>query len=89
MKNILFFIIPFGLFIQSCTHEDRVWVFIDPIQCMGNPWEQAWLAEHDDDMELWRELGEHGELEVIEAYYEDLGIEINKIYPHFSLQCHL
>ena len=26
---------------------ETVWLSIDPIQCLGNPWEQAWLLTHD------------------------------------------
>ena len=26
--------------------ERQVWVSIDPIQCLSNPWEQDWLLTH-------------------------------------------
>ena len=29
--------------------EGQVWVSIDPIQCLGNPWEQDWLLTHEYD----------------------------------------
>lgn len=24
----------------------RVWVLVKPLQCLGNPWEQDWIAHH-------------------------------------------
>ena len=79
MKCLLFFVLPFGLLLQSCEQEDREWVIIDPIQCMGNPWEQAWLEKNNYENELWREMGEQEKLDVIEKYYEDREIDIYKI----------
>ena len=37
---------------STACHEDeeeQVWVTIDPIQCLGNPWEQDWLLTHEYD----------------------------------------
>lgn len=50
-----------------------IWVAIDPIQCMGNPWEQEWLEEHPGEpypLEL------EDMLPIIIDYYERLGIVI-------------
>ena len=44
---------------------DTVWVAIQPVQCLGNPWEKAWLAHHhnkgaayprDQELKLLREF---------------------------------
>ncbi len=59
--------------------DDRVWFFIEPVQCMGNPWEYAWLEENNYDYELWREMTEQEKLEVFEEYYEDQGVQIYSI----------
>lgn len=41
---------------MSCNRDyttypnpDWVWVAIEPIQCMGNPWERDWLESHNRD----------------------------------------
>ena len=51
------------------------WVAIDPIQCMGNPWEIEWLEEHDWDYSSYpRELKDR--LPIIVDYYKWQGIKI-------------
>ena len=49
-------------------------VAIDPIQCMGNPWEREWLEEHE--WELYpRELED--KLPIIVDYYQRQGFMIS------------
>jgi hypothetical protein len=60
---------------------------IDPIQCMGNPWEQEWLAEHPGEQyprDLYRRVP------IIRDYYERQGIEIQDITAAYtySVVCH-
>jgi hypothetical protein len=59
VRKALLFIALFGL--VSCQVSDSadpppniltpipdpVWVATEPIQCLGNPWEQAWLEAND------------------------------------------
>ena len=54
MKQLLIgLFIGFGLL--GCNDSNtvqpprRAWVAMAPIQCLGNDWEQDWLAAHDDD----------------------------------------
>ncbi len=64
----------------NCT-----WVAIDPIQCMGNPWEQEWLEEHPGEM-YPLELEEM--LPIIIDYYERQGVEIfdsRIMWTHYSV----
>jgi hypothetical protein len=49
------------------------WVAIDPIQCMGNPWEQEWLEEHPGE---FYPLELEDILPIIIDYYERQGITI-------------
>ena len=79
MKFVLLIIIPFGILIQSCENEDSKWVTIDPIQCMGNPWEQAWLQENNNSHDLWTEMGDQDKLDVFEEFYNNKGIVIYNI----------
>lgn len=70
--------------IQTCDQGNRVWVFIDPIQCLGNPWEQAWLEEHNDDYDAYPK-SEEDRLKIFVHYYEIRSVEIYKIkqtYPY-------
>ena len=67
------------LLITSCLEEEEeiyFWVSIDAIQCMGNPWEQAWLEANDENFDLWRELSETEKLDVFKTYYEEQGVTI-------------
>lgn len=74
------------LFILSCSSQDRVWVYKDPIQCLGNPWEQAWLAAHNDDWGLWHDLSDADQLQVFVKYYGDVGIEIHQYRQTFPYE---
>jgi hypothetical protein len=57
------------------------WVATDPIQCLGNPWEQDWLESHN-----WDHASYPGdpltpgldpmEMEIITDYYERQGVKI-------------
>lgn len=90
MKYALLIIISLGVLLQSCEEENRVWVTIDPIQCMGNPWEQSWLAENDTNYVLWGQIKETQELSIIETYYENKGVNIYRIkqtFPYEGVCC--
>lgn len=51
---------------------------LDPIQCLGNPWEQAWLEEHDHDYDSYP-TSESERLAIFEDYYGQKGVEIYDI----------
>ena len=81
-------ILPFLVLVlfstQACDQGNRVWVIIDPNQCLGNPWEQAWLEEHDDDYDAYPK-SEGDRRKIFVHYYEIKGVEIDKIkqtYPY-------
>ncbi len=85
MKYFLLSIILFlGFISQACNEEEnREWVTIDPIQCMGNTWEQDGLENNNDDSELYVKLSDSERLQIFEQYFEKLGIEINKLEQTF------
>ena len=85
MKYFLLSIILFiGFISQACNEEEnREWVTIDPIQCMGNIWEHDWLENNNDDYELYVKLSDSERLQIFEQYFEQLGIEINKLEQTF------
>lgn len=83
MKRTVFSILLICISVQSCGEKDLVWVFIDPIQCMGNPWEQARLKEYGNNQP--GRLTPEEELDLIEEYYEDQGVTIYRVkrtYPY-------
>jgi len=56
---------------------------IAPIQCLGNVWEQDWLASHDNDYGAYpRDLSKPGleeeEKLIIRSYYQRQGVFINE-----------
>ena len=67
----------------------RTWVAIEPIQCMGNPWEQDWLARNDNDYLGYPRQPGLGltpeEIEIIKEYYGRQGIGVLavsfRVYP--------
>jgi hypothetical protein len=66
----------------------RTWVATEPIQCLGNSWERDWLAKHGEDYDCYpRDLA--GQFEVIEAYYEELGVAVYAIASRhkYSIVC--
>jgi hypothetical protein len=55
--------------------DAEIWMAIDPIQCMRNPWEQDWLAVHGGDPTGYpTDLAD--QVPIIRDYYEGQGIEI-------------
>ncbi|MBU0473790.1 MAG: hypothetical protein KKF62_06460 [Bacteroidetes bacterium] len=85
MKYFLLSVILFlGVFFQACKEDaNRQWVTIDPIQCMGNTWEQDWLEKNNDDYELYSKFTDTKKLQIFEQYFENLGILIYKLEQSF------
>ena len=85
MKYLIFTVIIFlGIFSQGCEEDaNRQWVTIDPIQCMGNSWEQDWLENNNGDFELYSTLTNSQKLQIFEQYYKNLGIEVYKLEQTF------
>jgi len=59
----------------------KTWVEIDPIQCLGNPWELDWLKSHNDGYasyprDVHTEGLDDGETIVIKDYYKNQGITV-------------
>ena len=69
-------------------HGQKVWVAIEPIQCLGNLWERDWLAKHDQDYSGYPRARE-GELAVIKAYFEGKGISVHALAsrPKYAIVC--
>lgn len=101
--RLLMFILLIGMILpvsckavkQSASASDTVWLQTDPVQCLGNPWEKAWLEAHDGEYEAYpignpREV-EAKEAEVIRSFFEKQGIAIleveSKPYPEGAMVC--
>lgn len=85
MKLKLFATILTLFFVSSCDESGMIWMSIDPIQCLGNDWEQAWLEENGNNYELWVELSADEQMEIFKAFFEDEGVIIQDIdvtYPY-------
>lgn len=59
----------------------KTWVEIDPIQCLGNPWEQDWLKSHNNDYHsyphsAYSEGIDDGESIIIKDFYKKQGITV-------------
>lgn len=84
--------------IASCGNSKNaqnkiVWLTIDPIQCLGNPWEKAWVAENSYEE---YPIGHPREFETVEEmilreYFTNQDIVISKVqhksYPEDMMVC--
>lgn len=55
---------------------ETVWLSIDPIQCLGNPWEQDWLLTHDHDD---YPQTQSGAIAIFRDYYTGQGLVIHDV----------
>jgi len=56
---------------------NRTWVAIDPVQCLGNPWEMDWLAHHANDYLAYpRDID--SQLAIVREYYARIGVDIDQ-----------
>lgn len=65
---------------DSLLHDEpgKSWVKINPIQCLGNPWERYWLESEDkenQDYPVWQ-LRKFG---IVKDYYAEQNIKIHSI----------
>ena len=77
-----------ALCMMSCTEEDttrsepgRVWVALEPIQCLGNPWERDWLESHNWDYSGYPKDPtapglEPEEFAIIQDFYDRAGVVV-------------
>jgi hypothetical protein len=78
----------------GCSDEDGAgwgprtprlfWVACEPIQCLGNPWEQDWLERHGWDYGAYPKdpatVGlEPEEIAIIKDYYRRLGVMVHEV----------
>ena len=91
VKRIYLFLIIVLLIFMSCKEEDRIWVYIDPIQCELTDWEQAWYDSHDSTLTLWHLKTDMEEFAYIIQYYEDEEniriYEMKHTYPREAVAC--
>ncbi|MBN1275353.1 hypothetical protein JXA12_03605 [Candidatus Woesearchaeota archaeon] len=90
MKRMIMFTLLLGMILMAgCVNQGldlpnedgKTWVQIDPVQCLGNPWEVDWIGSHDDDHSAYpgdvhtSEL-EQEEVQIIKGYYQEQGVTI-------------
>jgi hypothetical protein len=69
----------FCIFNNESSENKKVWIEINPIQCLGNPWEIDWIESHNNNYSGYPrdprtpEL-EQEEVEIIKNYYKKQGI---------------
>lgn len=65
---------------NSSSETKGIWMQTEPIQCLQNPWEEAWLENNNKDYQAYpkgkpREV-EPEEARIIQAYFEDQGVTV-------------
>lgn len=56
----------------------KIWVYINPIQCLSNPWERAWLTEHDDDYDAYPR-DEENRMHIFREFFEEQGVTFHEV----------
>ena len=74
---------------------ETIWMVTQPVQCLGNPWEEAWLLANDQKAAAYP----RGEVRVVEAeeaaiirqFFEDKGIAVYAVkgvpFPEGTMVC--
>jgi len=68
---------------QKIIEDKKIWIEIDPIQCLENPWEKDWI-ENNLDEDYPRDNALHfSEIEenILKEFYKKKGITIFDIKP--------
>ena len=55
---------------------EKSWVQIDPVQCLGNPWEKHWMSVNGKESV---DYPADREFEIVKRFYGEKGIDIHKI----------
>ncbi len=75
--------------------REKIWMQTEPVQCLGNPWEQDWLAtkgrKYEDYPKGDPRVLEEAEKEIIRSFFEKEGIRIYKVegvsFPDSVMLC--
>lgn len=92
MKLRLLIILPLLLLITFCEGDGKIWMSIDPVQCLGNDWELDWLSKNNNNFDLWAQMTEEEQLQVFKEYFENRGVVIHDMdvtqpYEEVCLEC--
>lgn len=73
-----------GLMMPIQMVVTRSWVATDPVQCLGNPWEQDWIQSHGGNYGAYpRDPSTPGlepaEVVIIKDYYRRLGVVVQDV----------
>ncbi len=68
--------------------DQRAWVANEPIQCLGNPWEQDWLERHANDYSAYP-MDQAAQNTILTEYYSRQGVRIYTIVsiPKYQGTC--
>jgi len=107
-RSTTFLVFYLVFWFSGCTSEDgasfeaqpaksvlvTTWVAIEPVQCLGNPWEQDWLEKHGWDYHSYpknpaRPGLEPEEFEIIQDYYDRGGVAVfeGRTAPKYDNVC--
>ncbi len=80
VKIPLFSYLLLFLLISCKSDSDEVWVHIDPVQCLANPWEQEWLENNDYDYDAYYQKSDEEKQDVFVGYFLNFGLVIYDIF---------
>ena len=81
MMNKLLLLAGIFLFFTSCDKitDERVWVYMTPMQCLSTSWEKDWADANNDDWEKWNAMDEEEISKIIVDYFEKNDIEVHSV----------
>lgn len=77
------------------AQAETMWMVTQPVQCLGNPWEEAWLLANDQKAAAYP----RGEVRIVEAeeaaiirqFFEEQGITVYAVkgipFPEGTMVC--
>jgi hypothetical protein len=102
-NSIIFLLLAIAAISSACNGSKQaaaeegpsVWMETDPIQCLGNPWEEDWLSkqgrEYGDYPIGNPRIVEKEEMEIIMDYFKGKGVTVyevsSKPYPEDMAVC--
>lgn len=93
--SLLLAVVPAALLLPACDGRggllrppEEEWVAMEPVQCLGNPWERDWIERHGNDPQRYPRDRDSVN-RIIADYYGRLGVEVRAVVslPRYDVVC--
>lgn len=68
--------------------QERAWVAVDPVQCLGNAWERDWLERHGGNYGAYP-TDPRAQERIVRDYYAGFGVDVTEMVsvPRYPITC--